>query len=54
MLPNGWPGKLGTASAAVMADFVVVDMIASAGTGSVSIQDAIKQAEKRAQRYYKG
>ncbi|MEK6209557.1 MAG: ABC transporter substrate-binding protein [Pseudomonadota bacterium] len=54
MLPNGWPGKLGSASAAVMADFVVVDMIASACTGSDSIQDAIKQAEKRAERYYKG
>ncbi|HEV8646541.1 MAG TPA: ABC transporter substrate-binding protein [Burkholderiales bacterium] len=54
MLPNGWPGKLGTASAAVMADFVVVDMIAAACTGSDSIQDAIKQAEKRAERYYKG
>jgi len=54
MLPNGWPGKLGPASAAVMADFVVVDMIAAACTGSVSIQDAIRQAEKRAERYYKG
>lgn len=54
MLPNGWPGKLGTASAAAMADFVVVDMIAAACTGSVSIHDAIRQAEKRAERYYKG
>ena len=53
MLPNGWPGKLGTASAAVMADFVVVDMIATACTRSASIQDAIRQAEKRAERYYR-
>jgi multiple sugar transport system substrate-binding protein len=52
MLPNGYAGKLGTASAACMADFIVVNMIAEAATGSQSIPDAIKRAERRAKRYY--
>ena len=53
MLPNGWPGKLGAASAGAMADFIVVDMVAQAATGSSSIQDAIRLAEQRAKRYYR-
>ncbi len=53
MLPNGWPGSLGPASAAAMADFIVVDMVAQAASGSTSIADAIKQAERRAKRYYR-
>jgi multiple sugar transport system substrate-binding protein len=52
MLPNGWPGKLGSASAAAMADFAVVDMIAQAATGSASLQDAMRMAERRAKRFY--
>ncbi len=52
MLPNGWPGKLGAASAAAMADFAVVDMIAQAATGSASVQDAMRMAERRAKRFY--
>ncbi|MGH8679392.1 MAG: ABC transporter substrate-binding protein, partial [Burkholderiales bacterium] len=52
MLPNGWPGTLGSASAAAMADFVVVDMIAAACTGTAT-KDAIRQAENRAKRYYR-
>jgi multiple sugar transport system substrate-binding protein len=53
MLPNGWPGSLGPASAAAMADFVVVDMVAEAASGAASIEDAIRKAERRAQRYYR-
>jgi len=52
MLPNGWPAKLGPASAAAMADFIVVDMVAEAATGSSSIQDAMSKAERRARRHY--
>jgi multiple sugar transport system substrate-binding protein len=52
MLPNGYAGKLGTASAACMADFIVVNMVAEAATESVSVADAMKRAERRAQRYY--
>lgn len=53
LIPNGYAGPLGYASAGVMADFVVVDLFASAVTGSLSPEDAAAQAEKRANRYYK-
>jgi len=52
MLPNGWPGKLGAASAAAMADFTVVDMVAQAATGAASVQDAMRMAERRTKRFY--
>lgn len=51
--PNGYAGPLGYASAAVMADYVLVDMFASAVTGATSPEDAAAQAEKRANRYYR-
>ncbi|MGN6772973.1 MAG: ABC transporter substrate-binding protein [Rhizobiaceae bacterium] len=49
---NGYAGKLGPASAAVMADYVLVDMFAEACTGQHSPEDAAARAEKRAKRYY--
>jgi multiple sugar transport system substrate-binding protein len=49
---NGYAGKLGPASAAVMADYVLVDMFAEACTGQQSPEDAAARAEKRAKRYY--
>ena len=51
--PNGYAGPLGYASAAVMADYVLVDMFASAVTGAATPEEAITQAEKRANRYYR-
>ena len=51
--PNGYAGPLGYASAAVMADFVLVDMFAEAVTGAASPKDAIEKAEKRINRYYR-
>jgi multiple sugar transport system substrate-binding protein len=51
--PNGYAGPLGYASAAVMADYVVVDMFASAVTGAMTPEEAAEQAEKRANRYYR-
>ncbi|MDO1582956.1 ABC transporter substrate-binding protein [Rhizobium oryzicola] len=51
--PNGYAGPLGYASAAVMADYVLVDMFAAAVTGASTPEDAMAQAEKRANRYYK-
>lgn len=51
--PNGYAGPLGYASAAVMADYVLVDMFASAVTGATTPEEAIAQAEKRANRYYR-
>ena len=51
--PNGYAGPLGYASAAVMADYVLVDMFAEAATGQSTPEDAIAKAEKRANRYYR-
>lgn len=51
--PNGHAGPLGYASAAVMADYVLVDMFAAAVTGAATPEDAIAAAEKRANRYYR-
>ena len=51
--PNGYAGPLGPASAAVMADYVMVDMVAEAATGQRSPEDAAKRAEQRAKRYYR-
>jgi multiple sugar transport system substrate-binding protein len=50
---NGYAGPLGYASAAVMADYVLVDMFAEAVTGQQSPQDAMSRAEARANRYYR-
>ena len=51
-LPNGYAGSLGAASAAVMGDFVVVDMFAEACTGRQSAAEAAKRAAERAKRFY--
>lgn len=53
MLDNGHAGPLGTASAAVMADYVVVDMVAQAASGEKSPKEAAARAAERAKRYYK-
>ena len=51
--PNGFAGPLGYASAAVMADYVLVDMFAEAVTGQRTPEEAAKRAEQRASRYYR-
>lgn len=51
--PNGYAGPLGYASAAVMADYVLVDMFAAAVTGASTPEEAIAGAKKRAERYYR-
>ena len=51
--PNGFAGPLGYASAATMADYVLVDMFAKAVTGQATPQEAMEEAEKRANRYYR-
>src|SRR4051812_15575357 len=50
---NGYAGPLGPASAAVMADYIMVDMVAEAATGQRTPEEAAKRAEQRAQRYYR-
>lgn len=51
--PNGYAGTLGPASAATMADYVVVDMFAEAATGARTPEEAAKRAEQRATRFYR-
>jgi multiple sugar transport system substrate-binding protein len=51
-LDNGYAGTLGVASAAVMGDFVLVDMVAEAATGNQSPKEAAARAAERAKRYY--
>jgi multiple sugar transport system substrate-binding protein len=53
LVPNGYAGPLGYASAATMADYVMVDMVAEAATGQRSPEEAAKRAETRANRYYR-
>jgi multiple sugar transport system substrate-binding protein len=51
-LDNGYAGTLGAASAAVMGDFVLVDMVAEAATGNQTPKEAAERAAERAKRYY--
>jgi multiple sugar transport system substrate-binding protein len=51
--PAGYDGKLGYASAGALADFIMVDMVAAAASGSKSPKEAAAEAQKRAERYYK-
>jgi multiple sugar transport system substrate-binding protein len=53
MLPSGYAGKMGYASAGALADFIVVNMFAEAGSGAKSPKEAAERAQKRAERYYK-
>jgi multiple sugar transport system substrate-binding protein len=53
MTPNSYAGRLGYASAGTMADFVMVNMVAEAASGSKSPKEAAERAQARAQRYYK-
>jgi multiple sugar transport system substrate-binding protein len=53
MWPCGYAGKMGTASAASIADFIVLDMVAEAASGSKSPKEAAQRAAQRAKRYYK-
>jgi len=53
MRHSGYAGKLGQASAATTADFVVVDMFAEACTGQQTPKEAAQRAETRARRHYR-
>jgi multiple sugar transport system substrate-binding protein len=46
-------GPISEASAAVVADYVMVDMVASVATGAATAEEAAAEAERRAKRYYK-
>ncbi len=49
----GYKGPINEASAAVVADYVMVDMVASVSTGAATPEEAAAEAERRAKRYYK-
>jgi len=51
--PNGYAGPLGAASASVMADYVLIDMFAEAVTGQRTPEEAMRNAQRRAERYYR-
>lgn len=51
-LDNGYSGQLGAASAAVMGDFVLVDMVGEAVSGARTPKEAVERAAERAKRYY--
>jgi multiple sugar transport system substrate-binding protein len=53
MRPAGYAGRLGYASAGAGADFIVVNMVAEAISGSKTPKEAMERAQKRAERYYK-
>jgi multiple sugar transport system substrate-binding protein len=53
MRPAGYAGRLGYASAGAAADFIVVNMVAEAISGSKTPKEAMERAQKRAERYYK-
>jgi multiple sugar transport system substrate-binding protein len=53
MLPSGYAGKMGYASAGALADFIVVNMVAEAASGAKTPKEAIQRAASRAERYYK-
>ncbi len=48
-----YAGQLGTPAAAVLADYVLVDMVQEAVTGQSSPADAMTKAQRRAERFYK-
>ena len=53
ILDNGYAGTLGTSSATVMADYIMVNMVAETASGSTSPEEAVRNAERRARRYYR-
>jgi multiple sugar transport system substrate-binding protein len=50
---DGYKGPVSAASAAVIANYTVVDMFASVVSGNTTPEAAAKQAAKAAERYYK-
>jgi len=52
-LTAGGPGSVGEKAASALADFIVLDMMASVATGRSSIPDAIAIAERQAKRIYR-
>ena len=50
---HGYSGPLGPASAACLGDYIVLDMVAEASSGTRTPKEAAQRAAERAKRYYK-
>ena len=50
---DGYKGSVGEASATVLSEFVMVQMVASVCAGQATPEDAAAEAERRALRYYR-
>ena len=50
---SGYKGPIGQASGSVAADYVVVQMFAAAASGQSTPEEAVREAERRARRYYR-
>jgi multiple sugar transport system substrate-binding protein len=50
---DGYKGSVGEASAAVLSEFVMVQMVASVCAGQATPEEAAAEAERRARRYYR-
>lgn len=53
MLWNGYAGPLGAASARALADQIVVTLFAQVASGALTPDQALRQAEQQAARYYR-
>ena len=53
MMPSGYAGKMGYASAARSRTSSSSNMVAEAASGSKTPKEAAERAQKRAERYYK-
>ena len=51
---DGLQGSLGHASAAVLDEFVMVNMVAAVCAGQATPEEATAEAARRARRYYRG
>ena len=49
----GYKGRVCEASSATLADYVMVDMVAAVNSGGSTPEDAAREAERRARRYYR-
>jgi multiple sugar transport system substrate-binding protein len=50
---NGFKGPISAASGAATADYVNVQMFAAVSSGQATPEDAVKEAERRAKRFYR-
>jgi multiple sugar transport system substrate-binding protein len=50
---SGYKGPIGAASAAIAADYVIVHMFAAVVSGQATLEEAAKEAERQANRYYR-